>query len=66
MYYLNDEGKRVYTLEKETPDSRATISAHPARFTPEDRYSRERILIKKRFNLLYDGVATANHQYSSN
>lgn len=66
MYYLNDEGKRVYTLNKETPDGRATISAHPARFTPEDRYSRERILIKKRFNLLYDGVATANHQYASN
>ena len=58
MYYIDEQGKRVYTLEKEAPDGQATISAHPARFSPEDRYSRERILIKKRFNILYDGVAT--------
>lgn len=52
MFYLNDEGKRVYTLEKVAPDEKATISAHPAKFSPEDKYSRERILMKKRFNLL--------------
>lgn len=56
MYYLDDEGKRVYTLEKVAPDGKATVSAHPARFSPEDRYSRERILMKKRFNLLLDGL----------
>ena len=55
MYYLDQEGKRVHTLSKVAPDGQATISAHPARFSPEDRYSRERILIKKRFNLLITG-----------
>lgn len=52
MYHLDDEGNRVYTLEKVSPEGTTTTSAHPARFSPEDRYSRERILIKKRFNLL--------------
>ena len=28
------------------------MSAHPARFSPEDKFSRERITIKKRFGLL--------------
>lgn len=56
MFYLNEEGKRVYTLDKVSPDSQATTSAHPARFSPEDKYSRERILMKKRFDLLLDGV----------
>lgn len=57
MFYIN-EGKRIYTLEKVAPDGQATISAHPARFSPEDQYSRERILIKKRFNLFNDGAFT--------
>lgn len=56
MFHLDEEGKRVYTLEKVAPDGTATISAHPARFSPEDKYSRERILVKKRFNLLLDGL----------
>lgn len=60
MFYLNEEGKRIYTLEKVAPDGTATISAHPARFSPEDRYSRERIIIKKRHNLLLDGVKLTN------
>lgn len=55
MFYLDQEGKRIYTLDKVTPDCKATVSAHPARFSPEDKYSRERILMKKRFNLLFDG-----------
>lgn len=56
MCYLDEQGNRVYTLEKVAPDGTPTISAHPARFSPEDRYSRERLLIKKRFGLLLDGV----------
>lgn len=52
MYYLDDAGKRVYTLLKEDPQNRPTISAHPARFSPDDKYSRERITIKTRFNIL--------------
>nr|CAD7441159.1 unnamed protein product [Timema bartmani] len=37
---------------KVDPDGQPTKSAHPARFSPEDKYSRQRITIKKRFNLL--------------
>ena len=52
MYFTNDEGKRVYTLDKVDPTGQPTRSAHPARFSPEDKYSRQRILIKQRFGLL--------------
>ncbi|XP_037910990.1 H/ACA ribonucleoprotein complex subunit 3 [Hermetia illucens] len=52
MYTLNENGERVYTLKKKTPEGRPTVSAHPARFSPEDKYSRQRIIIKKRFGLL--------------
>lgn len=52
MYYLDDTGKRVYTLEKTAPDGTPTHSAHPARFSPDDKFSRERIILKKRFGLL--------------
>jgi len=52
MYYLNDEGERVYTLKQVDPHGKPTLSAHPARFSPEDKYSQHRYTIKKRFNLL--------------
>ncbi|XP_055603613.1 H/ACA ribonucleoprotein complex subunit 3 [Uranotaenia lowii] len=52
MYYLNEKGERVYTLKKQGPYDLPTQSAHPARFSPEDKYSRQRIIIKKRFGLL--------------
>ncbi|CAG2163411.1 unnamed protein product [Oppiella nova] len=46
------KGKRVYTMSKVDPIGSPTFSAHPARFSPEDKYSRERITIKRRFGLL--------------
>ena len=52
MYYLDEDGKRVYSLKKETPTGEATKSAHPARFSPDDKFSRHRITLKKRFNVL--------------
>ncbi|KZC10833.1 PREDICTED: H/ACA ribonucleoprotein complex subunit 3 [Dufourea novaeangliae] len=52
MYYLNETGDRVYTLKKVDPNGKPTLSAHPARFSPEDKYSRERITLKRRFDLL--------------
>ncbi|EDV56571.1 H/ACA ribonucleoprotein complex subunit 3 [Drosophila suzukii] len=52
MYTINENGDRVYTLKKRTEDGRPTLSAHPARFSPEDKYSRQRLTIKKRFGLL--------------
>ncbi|KAL6946636.1 snoRNP complex protein [Hanseniaspora osmophila] len=52
MYTLDQEGKRVYTLKKTTANGEITKSAHPARFSPDDKFSRERVTIKKRFGLL--------------
>ncbi|KAG4065817.1 hypothetical protein HA402_012495 [Bradysia odoriphaga] len=52
MYELNANGDRIYTLKKSGTDGRPTVSAHPARFSPEDKYSRQRLIIKKRFGLL--------------
>ncbi|KAL0079769.1 H/ACA ribonucleoprotein complex subunit 3 [Phycomyces blakesleeanus] len=52
MYYLNTEGERVYTLKKTDPTGFPTKSAHPARFSPDDKFSRQRITIKKRYNIL--------------
>jgi len=38
MFYLDGEGKRVYTLKKEEEGSdKPTLSAHPARFSPDDK-----------------------------
>ncbi|XP_039757837.1 H/ACA ribonucleoprotein complex subunit 3 [Pararge aegeria] len=51
-YYLNENGDRQYTLSTIDPNGKPTLSAHPARFSPEDKYSRQRITIKKRFGLL--------------
>ena len=51
-YYLDAEGKRVYTFKYHSPTGDPTHSAHPARFSPEDKYSRQRITIKARFGLL--------------
>ena len=39
MYTLDANGKRVYTLKK-VAEGRITNSAHPARFSPDDTYSR--------------------------
>ncbi|XP_034834520.1 H/ACA ribonucleoprotein complex subunit 3-like [Maniola hyperantus] len=51
-YYLNKNGDRQYTLATIEPNGKPTLSAHPARFSPEDKYSRQRITINKRFGLL--------------
>lgn len=39
-------------LQKHNPEGKPNQSAHPARFSPEDKFSRHRIIIKKRFGLL--------------
>ncbi|EZF34419.1 H/ACA ribonucleoprotein complex subunit 3 [Trichophyton interdigitale H6] len=51
MYTLDSEGKRVYTLKK-VLNGQVTKSAHPARFSPDDKYSRQRVTLKKRYGLL--------------
>ena len=52
MYYLDEKGNRVYTLKKTAPDGSPTQSAHPARFSPDDKFSKQRVACKKRFGLL--------------
>lgn len=51
MYTLDESGTRVYTLKK-IVDNEVSKSAHPARFSPDDKYSRQRVTLKKRYNLL--------------
>lgn len=51
MYYLDGAGKRVYTLKKENPTGKVTESAHPARFSPDDKFSGQRVTCKKRFGI---------------
>lgn len=52
MMYTGSDGKRRYTLKKETPEGKPTESAHPARFSPDDKFSKQRLICKKRFGLL--------------
>ena len=52
MYYLDEEGNRVYSLKKTAPTNAPTISAHPARFSPDDKFSKQRIISKKRHGIL--------------
>ncbi|CAL5871361.1 uncharacterized protein PFLUO_LOCUS5611 [Penicillium psychrofluorescens] len=51
MYVTDNTGKRVYTLKK-VLNGEVTKSAHPARFSPDDKYSRHRVTLKKRYGLL--------------
>nr|ACI49103.1 hypothetical protein Cbre_JD13.005 [Caenorhabditis brenneri] len=51
-YYLDDKQQRIYTLKRTSPSGEQTLTAHPARFSPEDKNSKYRIIIKKRFGLL--------------
>ena len=51
MYTLNPAGQRTYTLKK-VVDGKVSKSAHPARFSPDDKYSRQRVTLKRRFGLL--------------
>nr|ACO10799.1 H/ACA ribonucleoprotein complex subunit 3 [Caligus rogercresseyi] len=50
--YLTENGERVYTLKKVDLLGQPTSSAHPARFSPDDKFSRHRVTLKKRFGLL--------------
>ena len=53
-FYLDDQGKRVYTFKyhQDGEGKAPTVSAHPARFSPDDPYQKERMACKQRFNLL--------------
>ena len=50
--YRDENGKKAYTMKKHAADGEATASAHPAKFSPHDKYSEYRVSIKRRFKLL--------------
>ncbi|XP_034790936.1 H/ACA ribonucleoprotein complex subunit 3-like [Pan paniscus] len=52
QYYLSEQGDQVYTLEKFDSMGQQICLAHPAQFSPDDKYSRHRITIKKRLKVL--------------
>ncbi|KAK3942546.1 H/ACA ribonucleoprotein complex, subunit Nop10 [Diplogelasinospora grovesii] len=51
MFLADASGKRQYTLKK-VMQGQVTKSAHPARFSPDDKWSRHRITLRRRFGLL--------------
>lgn len=44
--------KIEWFMQKEDEEGKPTKSAHPARFSPDDKFSRERVTLKKRFGIL--------------
>lgn len=51
MFTFDQKGRRLYTLQK-VAHGQVTKSAHPARFSPDDKWSRQRVTLKRRFGLL--------------
>ena len=45
MCSVDDEGNRTYTFKKEDEaNNKPNISAHPARFSPDDKFSKQRVM----------------------
>jgi len=57
MYTLDASGKRIYTLKK-IQNGEVTKSAHPARFSPDDKYSRSVKLLSNDFRVCRNGPVT--------
>lgn len=57
MCNVDASGKRVYTLQK-VLEGKVTKSAHPARFSPDDKWSKHRNLLRKRFGRLPGAKST--------
>lgn len=55
-----ETSRRIYTLKKVLSGT-VTKSAHPARFSPDDKWSRQRVTLKKRFGLLLTQQSTSSH-----
>lgn len=49
--YLMKTKDGQYTLKKVGPEGIPTKSAHPCRFSPDDKFSKHRVIIKKRFGM---------------
>jgi H/ACA ribonucleoprotein complex subunit 3 len=42
---------RINYKQKFNPENKVTESAHPARFSPDDKFSSQRVALKKRFGI---------------
>ena len=62
-YYLDQHGNRVYTLKVVLEDGSYTFNAHPARFSPDDKFSKERMECKERFGLLITQVEEVKYWF---
>jgi len=51
-FYLDKDGKRIYTLKNVLENGSFTFNAHPARFSPDDKFSAERMELKERFGVI--------------
>jgi len=49
-WYGNNKHINIHS-KKSNPEEKVTESAHPARFSPDDKFSRQRVAIKKRFGI---------------
>jgi H/ACA ribonucleoprotein complex subunit 3 len=55
MFLMYCDQCKQYTLKKActcSGNAHTTRSAHPARFSPDDKFSQQRVACKKRFNIL--------------
>ena len=68
MYTIGPDGKRQYTLKK-VVDGVVAKSAHPARFSPDDKYSRyagqtwQVVHVYQRLTCLYRHRVTLKKRY---
>ena len=61
MHLMYCDSCHEYTLKKRcTRCERPARNAHPARFSPDDKFSRQRLVIKRRFGLLRSGALSAS------
>ena len=65
MYTVGPDGKRVYTLKK-VVNGEVSKSAHPARFSPDDKYSRYATCTVKWLGNRFGTITNENIQTSCN
>ena len=63
MYTVGPDGKRVYTLKK-VVNGEVSKSAHPARFSPDDKYSRYATYTIEGLGNRLETIANENFQTS--
>ncbi|CAJ0962673.1 unnamed protein product, partial [Mesorhabditis belari] len=64
-YFIDENGRRVYTLKKTAPEGSQTFSAHPAKFSPEDKCSKYRVIQKLSINFSDDNILGMASNFST-